>query len=210
MFFILTITQFLSIQSPAYLRTPNFSNFHKFPLPTNAPAPTIIMLLTTILVPLSAIFAVVSAMPASTDTAALEARAALPSAPAPGGAADEGEITDISAWTAANAGAVSARDLSGVTCGTGKAGSAGQFIAWFTAAKDREICMASGEVRTWVDGKNRFKAANRTPAVRCNKFGSFAVNARQMQDCGLARVCGGSCWGKDHVFPDQTFSLYSV
>lgn len=168
------------------------------------------MLLTTILVPLSAIFAVASAMPASTDTAALEARAALPSAPAPFGAEDEGEVVDISAWAAASAGAVSARDLSGLNCGTGKAGSAGQFIAWFTAAKDRWICMETGEVRTWVDGKNRFKAANRTPAVRCNKFSSFAVNAQQMQDCGRPQVCGGSCWGKDHVFPDQTFSLYSV
>lgn len=179
------------------------------------------MLLKTILVPLSAILAVVSALPTALPTdsdAALQAEAELDARiDFPGGYEDEGEIIDITSWVAGTDAGVSARsnsvlgrNLGERICGTGKSGASGQFEQWFRAAGNRQICMKNGETKTWVDGKNRFKAANRTGGLRCNKFSTFALNVGQMSSCGRPQECGGSCWGKDHVFPGQTFSLWSV
>ena len=181
------------------------------------------MLLKAVLVPLSAILAVVSALPTGADAALqaeaeLEARDDLPSTPAPGGYEEEGEIIDITSWASSDVPSVTPRsyqvvarwlDSYSIKCGTGKFGDSTQFKDWFNAAGDREICMQNGEVKTWVDGTYRFKAANRSGSLRCNKFSTFGTNVWQLGTTGGA-ICKGSRWGRDHVFPDQSFSLYGV
>ncbi|KFY68110.1 hypothetical protein V496_01287 [Pseudogymnoascus sp. VKM F-4515 (FW-2607)] len=180
------------------------------------------MLLKTVLIPLSAILAVVSALPAGANAdaalqadAELEVRDDLPSTPAPGGYEDEGEIINI---TSSNAPSVSTRsdqvsarwiNTEDMKCGTGKSGDPAKFMEWFKAAGSREICMQNGEVKTWVDGKNRFKVANRSGSLRCNKLDTFHTNAWQLSRPG-GKCHPKSVWGRDHVFPGQTFSLYSV
>ncbi|KAL5349205.1 hypothetical protein ACLOAV_005493 [Pseudogymnoascus australis] len=148
------------------------------------------MLLKTIIVPLSAIVAVVSALPTGTEAALqaeaeLDARSDLPSIPAPGGYEDTGEIVDITLWESSNGASVSpssnqvsARWINAgdMKCGTGMSGFSFKFEEWFKAAGDREICMQNGEVRTWVHERNRFKAANRSGSLRCNKFSTFYEN----------------------------------
>lgn len=176
------------------------------------------MLLKAILVPISAILAVVSALPTAANTA-LEAEAELEVRAAPGGYEDEGEVIDITSWVASNVPGVSprsddvfARDLEkyGIKCGTGKPGEITKFYEWFNAAGDNQVCQANNAVTTWVDGKNRFKAANRTGSRRCNKFSTFGTNAFQLKNSVAIQCRGKSRWGRDHVFPQQTFSLYSV
>lgn len=170
------------------------------------------MLLTAILVPLSAILAVVAALPTSTD-------AELDNHAAPGGYEDEGEVIDITSFVPTEDPSVSARSdqvfarelyQRGITCGTGKYGDGEQFRIWFSAKWDQWICMENGQTKTWVDGKNRFKATNRSGAVRCNKYKTFQTNVYQLQYHGISGMCENSRWGRDHVFPGQTFSLYSV
>ncbi|KFY19141.1 hypothetical protein V493_08115 [Pseudogymnoascus sp. VKM F-4281 (FW-2241)] len=182
------------------------------------------MLLKALLLPLSAILAVVSALPTETDAALqaeaeVEARGDLPSTPPQDEYKDEGEIIDITFWAPSNVPSVSSRsdqvlprqlDLNSLKCGTGFGGDSLQFEAWFNAARDRWICMENGEVKTWVHGNNRFKAANRSGSVRCNKFSAFSVNVWQLGSCRSPQICASSCWARDIVFPGQTFSLWAV
>lgn len=205
----------------------NFSEFHKFPLPTKstkAPALSIIMLLKTILVPLSTILAVVSALPTGADTALvagaeLEVRGVLPYEPAPGGDEDDDEIIDITSWVARNPPGVSprsdqvfARDIDlnfGLKCSNTKGTGGGKILAWFTDAQNQQVCVQSGKSKTWRDGKNLYRVSNGEAKVRCNKFRSYAVNVVQLGNCQRPQVCGGGCWGRDRVYSKQTYALWS-
>lgn len=131
------------------------------------------------------------------------ARAALAYAPAPGGA--EGETIGISAWAASSASPRPAAVFA-LTCSPGNAGYHTQSVVRFRAAGRRGIhCTENGETETWVRGRGRAEAADRTGRLRCSKLGGFSLDGQQ-----TAGLWGGGCGGKEEAFPQQTVSLYGV
>ncbi|KFY31376.1 hypothetical protein V493_01163 [Pseudogymnoascus sp. VKM F-4281 (FW-2241)] len=158
------------------------------------------MLLNTILVPLSAILAIVSAMPAGTSLADF----------------DEGQIIDLNSWVpqgASDVPEVSPRDvhyLTPVKCGTGKDGSSNGIAEWFTAAGARESCIQNGDMVTWSRGNDRFKAVNRSGVRRCIRFSMLLPLIKELGYFGDLHCGGKSVWGGDGYITGITYGLWSV
>ncbi|KFY66906.1 hypothetical protein V496_01844 [Pseudogymnoascus sp. VKM F-4515 (FW-2607)] len=159
------------------------------------------MLLNSILVPLSAILAVVSAMLAKTSSL---------------DDFNKGQIIDLNSWvpqSASDVPEVSLRDvryLKPIECGTGKEGNPDGIAQWFATAGARESCIQNGDMVTWSRGNNRFKAVNRSGAPRCIKFSTLLQHIKDLGRTGALHCGGKSIWGGDADVTGLTYALWSA